>query len=201
MAYNDFSIKQVKENFNLNIIENKDLFGHISPIQTNESFKSKLSENVPLALAINTGKARSEFVIAFILLELREIFKNEISLFSGIEFNVDSSQHLTGFCDFIISLSNEQYFLTSPLITVVEAKNDNIISGIGQCLAEMVAAQIFNERENNAVDQIYGGITTGSVWKFIKLSKNTIFIDKKEYHIELIDKIMGILIAMIKQSA
>ena len=86
-------------------------------------------------------------------------------------------------------------------MAVVEAKNENIIGGIGQCLAEMVASKIFNEKESNEVNNIYGAVTTGSVWKFIKLTGDTAFVDKKEYHIEYIDKIMGILTAMVNQTA
>jgi hypothetical protein len=201
MAYSEFTIKKVKDDFGLTIIENKDVFSNIKANQVSKYLKKALDDNVPLALAINTEKARSEFIIAVVLLALRNHFNNQVSLFSGIEFNVDKEKKLNGFCDFIISLSTEQLFLTSPVVTVVEAKNENIIGGIGQCLAEMVASKIFNEKENNEVNNSYGVVTTGSVWKFLKLTDNTAFVDKKEYHIESIDKIMGILIAMVNQTA
>ena len=61
--------------------------------------------------------------------------------------------------------------------------------------------KIFNEKEGNDVKNIYGVVTTGSAWKFIKLTNNTALVDKKEYHIEYIEKIMGILTSMIKQVA
>ncbi len=199
MAYSEFTIRQVKEEFGLTIIENKELFARIDPVGLDESVKKKLDEYVPLALAVNTEKARSEFIIAYLLLELRTYLDNQVSLFSGIDFDVDKEKKLNGFCDFIISLSTEQFFLTSPVIAVVEAKNENIIGGIGQCLAEMVAAQIFNEREGNTVDHIYGVVTTGSVWKFLKLTGDDAVIDRKEYHIEQVGKIMGILAAMVRQ--
>jgi hypothetical protein len=199
MAYSEFTIKEVKETFSLTIIENKELFAEIEAIRLDDSVMKKLDEYVPLALAVNTEKARSEFIIAYLLLELRSYLNNQFSLFSGIDFDVDKEKRLNGFCDFIISLSTEQFFLTSPVIAVVEAKNENIIAGIGQCLAEMVAARIFNEREKNAVASIYGVVTTGSVWKFLKLKGNEAVIDKKEYHIEQPGKIMGVLAAMIKQ--
>ncbi len=198
MAYSEFTLKKVKQEFELTIIEDEAVFEKIEPIAVSDFLNKQLDNNVPLALAINTEKARSEFIIAVVLLELRNSFKNQVSLFSGIEFNVDKDRQLNGFCDFIISLSAEQLFLTSPVITLVEAKNENIIAGIGQCLAEMVAARLFNENENNKVDTIYGVVTTGSAWKFMKLiDGNTVFIDKREYHIESIDKIMGILTAMV----
>jgi len=202
MAYSEFTIKKAKDEFGLKTIENKNIFEEIESVEVSDDLKIKLEENVPLALAINTEKARSEFIIAFVLLELRNNFKDRISLFSGIDFEVDKEKYLNGFCDFIISLSSEQLFLTTPIVAVVEAKNENIIGGIGQCLAEMVASKIFNENENNhLVDDIYGVVTTGSAWKFLKLSKHAVLIDKKEYHIEHIEKIMGILSAMVNQIA
>ena len=200
MAYSEFTIKKAKDEFGLETIEDKDVFEDVESVEVSDDLKMKLDENVPLALAINTEKARSEFIIAFVLLELRNNFKDRISLFSGIDFEVDKEQ-LNGFCDFIISLSSEQLFLTTPIVAVVEAKNENIIGGIGQCLAEMVASKIFNENENNHLDNVYGVVTTGSAWKFLKLSNHTVLIDKKEYHIEHIEKIMGILSAMINQIA
>lgn len=200
MAYSEFTIKEVKEAFSLTIVENKELFAEVDAIRLDDSVMKKLDEYVPLALAVNTEKARSEFIIAYLLLELRSYLENQVSLFSGIDFDVDKEKRLNGFCDFIISLSTEQFFLTSPVIAVVEAKNENIIAGIGQCLAEMVAAKIFNEREKNTVASIYGVVTTGSVWKFLKLKGNEAVIDRKEYHIEQPGKIMGVLTAMIKQA-
>lgn len=200
MSYSEFTLKKVKKEFGLTLIENEAIFADIEPIEVSSFLKNKLDDNVPLALAINTEKARSEFIIAYVLLELRRCFNNQVSLFSGIEFNVDKEKNLNGFCDFIISLSSEQLFLTSPIVIIVEAKNENIIAGIGQCLAEMVAAKIFNEHEKNKVKTVYGIVTTGSTWKFMKLIKTTALIDKKEYHIEFINKIMGILMLMIKQA-
>ena len=199
MPYSEFTIKRVKEEFDLAIIENKSLFEGIEEAPLDDSVRKRLDEYVPLALAVNTEKARSEFIIAYFLLELRAYLGSQVSLFSGIDFDVDKEKRLNGFCDFIISLSTEQFFLTSPVIAVVEAKNENIIGGIGECLAEMIAARIFNEREGNTVENIYGVVTTGSVWKFLKLTGNEAVIDRKEYHIEQAGKIMGILAAMVRQ--
>jgi uncharacterized membrane protein (DUF485 family) len=117
-----------------------------------------------------------------------------ISLFSGTEFNVDPAQSLVGFCDFILSASQEQYFISAPVVTVVEAKNENIIAGLGQCVATMVAAQLFNHRAGNQVDAIYGVVTSGTSWKFLTLKQSTVSIDSIEYHISQIDKILAILL-------
>ncbi|MEY4767857.1 MAG: hypothetical protein RL637_496 [Pseudomonadota bacterium] len=202
MAYSDFDLKKVKQLLDIQLSENRRLFFDIQPIEISPILKEILAENIPLADAMNTEKARSELIISPILVELRKILKHKISLFSGIEFNVNKEKGLNGFCDFIISASQEQLFLESPIIAIVEAKNENIIAGIGQCIAEMVAAKLFNETENNhTIQTLYGVVTTGSTWKFLKMKDSMVFIDLDNYFIEPPNKIIGILLAMIAQNA
>ncbi len=81
---------------------------------------------------------------------------------------------------------------------MVEAKNDNIKSGLGQCVAEMSAAKLFNEREENRISIIYGAVTTGDHWKFLKLKTQTVYIDLKEYYINDAGKILAILLNAIQ---
>ena len=151
MAYRDFNLKKVVTDFQLDVKEIKGIFSQLKEASVSDSLLATLKNNVPLALAINTEKARSELIIANVLVELRHQYENQIGLFSGIKFDVDKSKKLNGYCDFIISLTPEQMFLKAPVITIVEAKNDNIINGFGQCIAEMVAAQQFNANEANEV--------------------------------------------------
>lgn len=44
----------------------------------------------------------------------------------------------------------------------------------------MVAANIFNQREENPVSNIYGAVTTGTAWIFLKLAESRVHIDLKE---------------------
>jgi len=200
MSYRDFDLKKVKQDLGVKLVEKQALFSEIKNIEISPFLLETLQENVPLARAINTEKARSELIIANILVEIRKILKHQISLFSGIEFNVDKEKGLNGFCDFIISLSQQQLILNHPVITIVEAKNENIISGLGQCIAEMVAADIFNHQESdNLIKKIYGVVTTGTVWKFLEMEQRTVFIDLDEYSIEHPEKIIGILLEMLRR--
>ena len=201
MAYSDFDLKRVKQQLRINLIEKENLFADTTCYEITAYLKETLAENIPLARAINTKKARSEMIICSVLVELRKILAHKISLFSGIEFNVDKEKGLNGFCDFIISASPEQLILSSPVIAVVEAKNENIIGGLGQCIAEMVAAKIFNARENNEVTKkIYGVVTTGTAWKFLTMDGDDVYIDLDEYSIENPNKIIGILLEMVSES-
>jgi len=201
MPYSNFTIKKIQKDFGVEILEKIDLFSNISPLEIGEHLKQTLLDNVSLAIAINTEKARSELIIAPVLIEIRKIFNKEISFFSGIELNIDKERDLTGFCDFIISQSPEQLFLNTPVITVVEAKNENIMSGLGQCAAEMIASRIFNEQEGTTLAKIYGVVTSGNIWKFLKLESNALYIDLDDYSIKEISKIIGILCSMIEQKA
>jgi hypothetical protein len=193
MAYSDFSLEKVQKTFNLIINEDQELFTDIKPLEPSELLKQFLEQNANLALKINTEKARSEMIIAPILLDLKNRSKNTLSLFSGVDFNVDSQQGLNGICDFLISASPEQLFIKYPVVILVEAKKENIMGGLGQCLAEMVAAQIFNQQENHQIPLILGAVTSGNIWKFLQLKDQECYIDLNEYYLKDISKILGIL--------
>jgi hypothetical protein len=194
MAYSDFTLAKAKAAFGLTLDETHNLFQTVPGVQPSALLEQLLHENLALATAINSEKARSEFLIAPILAEVRRQMDCQISLFSGTEFNVDPTQGLSGFCDFILTASREQYFISAPVIIVVEAKNENIIAGLGQCTATMVAAQHFNQRGGNEINTIYGVVTTGTSWKFLTLVETLVSIDGVEYYINQIDKILGILL-------
>ncbi|QMS88968.1 hypothetical protein HUN01_15665 [Nostoc edaphicum CCNP1411] len=200
MAYSDFKLIEVIDSFGLVIHESSGLFANVQEQECSDLLSTLLRENVDLAVAISSEKARSEMIISPILLEIRRKFNYEISFFSGVDFTVDSQRGLNGFCDFILSLSSEQLLVRSPVIVLVESKNENLRSGLAQCIAEMVAAQLFNERGENQIKAIYGAVTIGTLWQFLKLEGNAVSIDLSEYYIKDIKKILGILYGAIAQS-
>jgi hypothetical protein len=194
MAYSDFTLEAACGTFALHLNEESDLFAPIAEARASALLRSLLEYFIPLGTSIHTEKARSEFIVAPILAEVRQLMKHRISLFSGIDFNVDPSRDLRGTCDFVLAASPVQLFLRCPFMMVVEAENDNIKSGLGQCTAEMVAARVFNEREGAGGTLIHGAVTTGSLWKFLKLDGDIIFIDRAEYYVDQLDKILGIFL-------
>ncbi len=197
MAYSDFNLNKVTSNFELTISDKIDMFAAVSELESSTLLTEILKDNVPLALSSNTEKSRSEMIIAPILLEFRKQFKSEISLFSGIDFTIDTEKGLNGSCDFLISHSSELLLVRAPVIIIVEAKKENINGGLGQCVAEMLAARIFNEREGNEIPAIYGAVTSGTNWKFLKLKDQIIEIDLTEYYLRDVNKILGILASVI----
>ncbi|MBW4561138.1 MAG: hypothetical protein KME32_08240 [Mojavia pulchra JT2-VF2] len=198
MAYSDFTLEKVKQSFQINTIEEIDIFANTPDLECSHLLKEVLQYNVPIAIASNSEKARSEMIISPILLDLRRQLNDQINLFSGVEFNVDATQGLNGICDFIITRSPEKLIITAPVIIIVEAKKENIPAGLGQCVAEMLAAKIFNERTGNENLAIYGTVTTGSIWQFLKLENQAIHIDLSEYYLRDVNKILGILASGVR---
>ena len=199
MAYSNFTLETVREAFELQTIQSAGIFSETDGVEPSAELTKALAKKAPLAVAIGTEKAKSEMIVADILVELREHFKHRISLFSGIDFNVDTENDLTGVCDFLVSLSPEQYYLEAPVIILVEAKKDDLTTGLGQCVAEMVAAQRFNIEKGNDIPRVYGAITTGINWLFLKLVGKQLHIDMSAYMLERCDKILGILASMVSQ--
>ncbi len=201
MAYSNFTLDTALEAFDLEEVDAPDIFAGSEPVAPSELLTAVLARNVPLAFAVGTEKAKSELIVANVLVELREQLEHRISFFSGIEFNVDAEANLTGVCDFVVSLSPQQFSLKAPIIIVVEAKKDDLLIGLGQCVAEMVAAQRFNAEAGNDIPGIYGTITSGIDWIFLKLEGKTLYIDMAAYQIAQCDKILGILSSMVAQKA
>jgi hypothetical protein len=197
MSYSQFSLETIETTFGITIQESVGIFADIPSLDYSSFLAQTLKKYIPLALAIGTEKSRSELILTPILFELKEQFQNKISLFSGREFNVSPEKGLTGFCDYLISKSPEQIIIKAPVVTLVEAKNDNIQSGLGQCIAEMIAAQLFNQQKGNEIETIYGSVTTGTNWKFMRLTGQIIEIDLNEYFLSDVGKILGILSSFI----
>ena len=126
MSYSDFTLKKVKQTFGINTVENKKFLPEIQPIAASATLTDFLAESLPLAIATGSEKARSELIISPILLEVRKILERKISLFSGVDFTVDSALGLNGVCDFVLSLSAEQLEVEAPAVMIVEAKKSDL---------------------------------------------------------------------------
>lgn len=196
MAFRDFAYPEVQAAFGLSLAE-VDLFAHVAPLAPTPEFAERVRSGAELALAVNTEKARSEFIIAPVLLELRRILGNGFGLFSGVEFSVDPARGLNGFCDFLLTRSPLQSVLTAPLVAVVEAKNDNLRSGLGQCVAATVAARELNAQSPGGPALVYGVVTTGAAWKFLRLGGSQLELDRREYFVAELGQIMGVFAGIL----
>ena len=199
MAYSDFTLRKVKQSFGLTAIEGGRFLPEVEPTAPSPILAGLLEDTVPWAIAVGTEKAKSEVIIAPLLLEVKRLMNRQISVFSGTDFTVDIAAGLNGVCDFLISHSPEQFEIEAPTVVLVEAKQDNINSGLGQCIAEMVAAQRFNEANNNAIPTIYGSVTSGTAWRFMKLEGQIVTIEVRDYPFPPVETILSMLVWMVRE--
>ncbi|MEM7535516.1 MAG: hypothetical protein AAF639_25295 [Chloroflexota bacterium] len=198
MAYSDFkTFDHVQSKFPITISTSESLFADVAEVETSTLLQEVLNVNIPLALKISTEKARSELIVMQVLVEVYKLFDLKLGVFSGVDFNVDSSIGLTGYCDYILSHSPNTLTISAPVFCMVEAKNLDLSRGYPQCIVEMIAAQKFNAQKANDVELIWGAVTTGTNWRFLRLNGNDVCIDFDEYHISQINKILGIFLYML----
>ena len=192
MPYSSFTIEEVESKFNLNL-QTGSFLPQIEPIAASSMLEQFLKITIPLARETGSEKARSEFIVAPVLVEVRTLLNNSISLFSGEDFTVDRELGLNGICDFLISRSPLQFKINAPVVALVEAKKGVLKDGWGQCIAEMVAAQRFNQLRQHSIEFIYGVVTSGTRWQFIEMKGSNVTIDSAEYSLPPIEPVLGIL--------
>jgi hypothetical protein len=199
MAYSDFTIDNVRAKLGVEL--RQAAFVPQLPLsEVSDWLKKSLELGMALAIDVDSEKARSEFIIAPILLELRSLAHGKVSIFSGQDFTIDKELGLSGACDFLIARSPMQLTIEAPVIALVEAKKGILKSGLGQCIAEMVAAQKFNGERGANVEYVYGIVTTGSIWQFLRLSNSTVTLESKEYSLDSVARILSILHWMLQLS-
>ena len=197
MAFREFTFPDVKDRFGLQI-EDAVLFPALEPIPLRADFVETIRYGSELASANSTEKAKSEFVIAPILLELRRRVGDSLKLFSGVEWDVDREKGLNGYCDFTLTHGPSQWILEAPFAAIAEAKNDLLASGFGLCIAAMVAAKICNERAKLLTAPIYGIVSTGAEWQFLRLSGTALTLDRTIYSTSDLPKLLAVLHRIVK---
>jgi hypothetical protein len=212
MAYNNFSLQDVIDRFEINLLE-ATFCDSLPPATPQPEFLTIFWQSLPLAQRARSEKAKSELLVSPILVEVRRLVGDRIQLFSGEEFNVDRDRGLNGFCDFLFSRSTTSYVIQAPILMLscrasyrrepperaplVEAKKGELDVGLGQCIAEMFAAQIFNQAKDKVIPVIYGCVTSGKLWQFLKLEAKDVTIDINEYQVTPVERILGILKWMV----
>lgn len=197
MSYSSFTLQTAVAEFGLTLTTREPLFPHVPPVDPGPTVRHTLEHYGQLALTINSEKARSEWLIAPLFGELWTRARHNICVLSGVEFVVDRASGLSGVVDFLIGKGPQVSYITAPVLAVVEAKNESIPGGQGQCAAEMVAAQRFNRQTRAEIDTVYGAVTVGDNWRFHRLRGQEFAIDTREYMIAEADHIMGILLHIV----
>ncbi len=193
MAFGDFRYPDVISHFGLTYDAVDELFAGVHLLPPLPDTRAMLAKTARLATILNNEKARSEWLIAPLLADFWGRFHGQMGLYSGMEFQADPAAGLTGFLDFAFCRGPQQTVLTPPLLMVFEAKKENINEGLGQCVAALVGAQRFNQRSGINEPHLYGCVTTGTAWRFVRLSGTTLTVGLTEYTFDQLDKLLGIL--------
>jgi hypothetical protein len=194
MGYGDYTLDSFLSQFDISIVQ-APLFAQFQPVEPTDWLRDTLQKGRSIALF--SEKSRSEFIVAPILLSCQEMIKDECCVYSGIRLDVDAEKGLRGECDFIVARTSPTPTLQAPLLIVVEAKKNDIEEGLGQCAAQMIAARLFNARHKEELDQIYGCVTTGEAWQFLRLRQRELLVDSDRYYISQITTILGILMSLL----
>lgn len=131
------------------------------------------------------------------LLTSRELSKERFCIHSGVRLDVAAKWGLQGECDFLLTRTPPLPIVQAPIMTVVEAKKNDIVEGLGQCAAQMLGAQLFNQRESQSLCPIFGCVTMGESWQLLQLLDDVVIIDSQRYYINEGERILGVLAAIV----
>ena len=197
MSYSQFkTLASVKDAFGITTLEGVRFLPELTELVPSQMLHDYLQFGMPIATATGSEKVRSELLITPILLEVRQILKQQIGFFSGEDFTVDESVGLNGTCDFLLSRSPALIEIEAPVFTLVEAKKADLRLGLGQCAAEMVAAQRFNAMKGQTIKAIYGAVSSGTQWRFMRLVGHELTIDVTDYPLTPVGQILAYLVWM-----
>ena len=196
MAYTNFTLLQLEEEFGLTS-QRVSLFETIESVSPSSWLLETLSRSQKLL--IRSEKARSELLISPILLEVQNINQDVLTIHSGDRMEGDKKRGLTGECDFILAKNTGSLTINTPIISVVEAKRQDIDLGIDQCAAQMLGSRFFNERRGTPLKTIYGCSTTAVEWVFLKLENNVLYVDNQIYFSNNLGLIIGVFQHIVNQ--
>lgn len=196
MAYSKFTLQGILEAFDLTEIHEKSI-GKITKYEPSPWLTQTLQYSMRVAYV--SEKSRSEAIIMPILLELQNINNNSFSIYSGANLDADKKLSLNGECDFVLSKSVQSVEINAPIFCMTEAKDGVIPKSWGQCVAQMVGARIYNKKHNKHYEIIYGCVTNGDNWQFIKLHENTVIIYESMIYLNDLPGILGAFQFIIDQ--
>jgi hypothetical protein len=189
MPYTDFDLPAVESRLGVRL-HLGELFPSLLPVAAPAWLPDQLTRGREIARL--TEKARSELLIMPVLLGAREVCGRVFAIFSGQRLDVDQSRGLAGECDFILSRQEAVPVLRAPLMAVMEAKRGDVDAGLGQCLAQMIGAVAFNEQRGGVRTPVYGCVTTGDEWQFLRLEGTDAVYDTTRRYISALDHLLGV---------
>lgn len=194
MAYADFTLQSIETAFGV-VTQPATLFAGVQPAEVPAWLQDLLARGLQLPLV--SEKARSELIVMPVLLACRELSQNAVAIFSGPRLDVSPEQGLVEECDFILSRTPPVPEVRAPILAIVEAKKNDVEAGLGQCVAQMIGARLLNERAGQAIPAVYGCVTTGEVWQFLRLEDSLALLDRTRYYLDNVAGILGVLQSIV----
>lgn len=108
-------------------------------------------------ISLNSETAKREVMIAPVLHTVIQ----RVNAALHIEYPVEVDEKLSGTIDY--------FFRSSEELIVVEAKKGDFERGFNQLAAEMIAMDKYEEQTE--LENVYGAITIGEVWRFAVLER------------------------------
>lgn len=198
MAYSDFTLDSLRSWFGLNIAFTTQFFAEVSSVSAPAELTLTVQKNRALAAGNGTKKARAAYLTAPVVGQIYHETNHQCVVLPGVKFNVSRKQGLTGFCDYLIVRSLMFMMVDAPVVAIVEAEKEDLNPATAQCIASMVAVQLFNEQKKQPTSVVYGCVTSGSGWRFLRLHEKEATVDLTEYGLSELDKILGILLYMAR---
>jgi hypothetical protein len=177
MGYSNFKkLSQVTKRFGLKA-RLMPLFETVPPKSASDWLLQSLE--IAYKAPATTEKAKSERLVSPILMEVVQWFEQNVTLFSGEEININPSEDLAGPCDFFFGLYPLSPYIDTPIVSIAEAKDEDLEWGIGQCAAQLYAAHLLNVQEHKHLPILYGCATDGVEWQFLKFENSTFYVEPR----------------------
>jgi hypothetical protein len=191
MAYRKFKLTELETQFGIQnrLIRWLDT-SKTTPIEPSDLLK-KVIERATLA-PLSTEKAVSERVISPIMTEVLELNTDTIQLFSGEIINADDDKGLKGEIDFLFNYRPHSPTPEVPIFSITESKIGLLHKAWGQAAAQMLGVFIINQKLNHPLDVVFGTVTDGNSWQFMKLENKIVYIDSRVYTLTELPIILGI---------
>lgn len=179
MGYSNYrKIRTLVKKFNLEVSW-VSLFDDVKPVEPSAWLAETLQ--ISRLLPLTNEKTKSERVVSPILMEVSRNYVDKISFFSGEDLNIRPEDDLSGECDFFFALHPPKLYIDAPIISLAEAKDEDMDWGIAQSAAQMYGAKLYNEMEGKPIPFIYGCATDGIEWQFMKLENDVYYVDNKVF--------------------
>lgn len=186
MAYSNFTPPDVPRT--------ADLFADVPPVPADPAFRDRLTEVASLVARTDTPKARSVLLTAPVIIDVWQRSRRRVSMLSGVGFGEADAEP----CDFMLGHGPQLYFPTAPVAVVVRSAIGGRFHDPSCCVAEMMTAWQFNAQEGAPTEHVYGVVTTGSSWRFLRLTEGALTLDVTEHQLPSdLDRVLGVLLHVL----